>query len=600
MGKNSNKHSKGKNSAKGIEGNLSTKSTRISKINEITGISCRTRSKRSFESVEENSSESQQPRSKVSKTVSNVSGPQSSNLILSEEGRSIAEDANNNATVSGGKLSSDQVGHIVGSTKSLIQSIKARNKENSAKNTKVVNEPVPGPSGSAKKQGKNVSSKSVHKCKKARTPVHTPIQGSKFIGTTKQVQCPSTFNTKRGKTILKSPSDVTLYTPALRRDATVASSPTLNNLARRKMNSVSHQRYVDGHDLGSTIDQISNLVERIRVGRRTSRDRTRSRSRVRSPNRLERDDRRRTRSRSRSVSVEPQHRDEQLDYDRRSATPARSIRPEVEEGRRMADKLILDAERFKASVLPPKGNDNNDVRYLEDDDEFFHLTCHIDTTLKKRIAGGEFVDLDRLLPKSRTQIMRDDQPLQQFINKNGATYWAPPDRDSRITNVRRWEQAFRIYAAIYSRANPNRAVEIWQYVYVINTAAASFAWENVYYYDVTFRQLMAERPERSWGKTYNQLWNLAMCDHLPKSNNFVPASRGGESSGQTNWKDRCCWRYNKGNKCKKWNCRYDHRCNNCGSWSHSKNVCSKLKGGDNTRYASPNRSQKAKTHNRRK
>ena len=45
----------------------------------------------------------------------------------------------------------------------------------------------------------------------------------------------------------------------------------------------------------------------------------------------------------------------------------------------------------------------------------------------------------------------------------------------------------------------------------------------------------------------------------------------------TDWRDRCCWRYNRGNRCKKWNCNYDHRCNYCGSYNHGRYNCPKRK-----------------------
>ena len=35
-----------------------------------------------------------------------------------------------------------------------------------------------------------------------------------------------------------------------------------------------------------------------------------------------------------------------------------------------------------------------------DDDDFFHLTCHINPALRKRIEQGLYVDLERLLPKN--------------------------------------------------------------------------------------------------------------------------------------------------------------------------------------------------------
>ena len=45
----------------------------------------------------------------------------------------------------------------------------------------------------------------------------------------------------------------------------------------------------------------------------------------------------------------------------------------------------------------------------------------------------------------------------------------------------------------------------------------SYQWDNVAYYDYTFRQLMAEHPQRSWAKTYAQLWQLVLRDPIQKS-----------------------------------------------------------------------------------
>ena len=67
-------------------------------------------------------------------------------------------------------------------------------------------------------------------------------------------------------------------------------------------------------------------------------------------------------------------------------------------------QMVVDAEKFKAAVEPPKGNlatsDQNHLSTLikklldSDDDEFFHLTCHIESNLKQKIEHGEFVDLE--------------------------------------------------------------------------------------------------------------------------------------------------------------------------------------------------------------
>ena len=144
--------------------------------------------------------------------------------------------------------------------------------------------------------------------------------------------------------------------------------------------------------------------------------------------------------------------------------------------------------------ITPMNEEIQWLRNFDQDDEFFHVTCHIDENLKTKISRGEYVDLDKLLPKSKTGIMKplEEDSLFKFGVREGQPFvTASNDSNSRITSVWKWDQAFRSYATIYTQANQSRATEIWQYVYVIHTAAASFPWENVYFYDCTFRQLMA-------------------------------------------------------------------------------------------------------------
>ena len=245
------------------------------------------------------------------------------------------------------------------------------------------------------------------------------------------------------------------------------------------------------------------------------------------------------------------------------------------------------AGELSGQSYPDQGEDPRIEQLLQfvcdnQDDEFYHVTCHVDSRLKQRIQKGEYVELETLIPKAHGQLLKDDERLQQYVTKGGYTYWAPPERETKISNIRKWEQAFRVFAAIYCQANLTRSVEIWQYVHTINSAAVSFDWENVYYYDITFRQMMAERPTRSWAKTYSQLWHAAMCDPLPKGGppGRPPSNSSGRGGGSkyNDWKDRCCWCYNRG-KCRKWNCGFGHRCSTCGSYSHYYKTCNKQKSG---------------------
>ena len=155
-------------------------------------------------------------------------------------------------------------------------------------------------------------------------------------------------------------------------------------------------------------------------------------------------------------------------------------------------------------------------------DDFFHLTCHIEPSLIHKIEKGEFVELEKLLPKDCNSFLKGggSENRLEWVQRDENTYLVMAGgRDQKITGIRRWEQAFRAYATIYCVANPGQAKEIWQYISVINTAASAYSWDNVNNYDITFRHLMAFNPNRSWAVTYNQMWNLSMRDPIPKNQN---------------------------------------------------------------------------------
>ena len=234
----------------------------------------------------------------------------------------------------------------------------------------------------------------------------------------------------------------------------------------------------------------------------------------------------------------------------------------LDEARKKAERSIVQAETYKELITEPPGEHRNllfDKEGLMNqvrgavgdpavgqgqcnvnlappiigdtggltDDNFFHLMCHVEQSFISKIEKGEFIELEKLLPKERKKRGMSDNRLE-WIQSEGGTFLAPvADRLNKISNFRRWEQAFRVYATIYCGANPNRSREIWQYVSVINTAASSFIWDNVYEYDVIFRHLMAFNPARSWAVTYGQMWNICMKDPLPQR--FGQNSRGGNS-----------------------------------------------------------------------
>ena len=281
-----------------------------------------------------------------------------------------------------------------------------------------------------------------------------------------------------------------------------------------------------------------------------------------------------------------------------------------------ADQVILDAEQFKALIEDPRGKQGEQVvrpldrinlnnfdqnphfmdndNYEASDDAFFHIICHVDPTLRTKIEKGEYVDLEKLLPRNKFK-QRSFENRFEWITRDGVTHLAPIERDTKITGIRKWEQAFRVYTAIYSKANPHWVSEIWQYVYVINNAASTFIWDNVAEYDFTFRQLMSSNPTRSWAKMYTQIWNLTLKDHINKFQGFGNSNQSQKSGqGQSGYstpsygggsnnhastshkrKSDYCWKFNGKNGCKDNDCKWINCCKYCDSAAHGVTTCPK-------------------------
>ena len=390
-------------------------------------------------------------------------------------------------------------------------------------------------------------------------------------------------------TMIKSPSDTTIYAPGLRQ---VSSNNNGNDNTNKEI-----------------IDRISDFVEEVRMETKRKENSGKPKSGTST-----------TADGSTKRAV-----DQPIEMDQDVVHQQTDDRGQ--HAWQEAERQILDAERFKAAITPTLGKFNSglehnernvaadlgnlqinqllgnnssnvDVEFIkalvDNDDEFFHVTCHVEPSLRQKIEKGEFVDLEKLLPRERFPHKMSDDRRMEMVSRDGMTYFVPAsDKDSRINGIRRWEQDFRIYAAIYCKEHPTRSAEIWQYVHVINTAAASFQWDNVAWYDYTFRQLMASKPHRTWAKLYTQFWNLAMQNPIVQTGNYAGNgghNRYGQNSGNSSsgsrsgvkkygdWRDNCCWIFNKHGKCSRQGCKFDNRCSYCGAWNHGLRTCRKVEG----------------------
>ena len=194
---------------------------------------------------------------------------------------------------------------------------------------------------------------------------------------------------------VKSPSDTTLYSPALRLENNMTNLPTILAQVGNSRVGLGDQDKNVASLAGSIIsNQINKFIEGIRI-------------------------------QSENVA-------KASESPKPSTSGADEEQAMREEARRKSDQAIINAERFKAVVNPPSGTlanvwgetngltglpvmrqnvplseaTHNVVNMqvdpnLDIDDQFFHITCHVEENLHWKIAKGEFMDLEKLLPKTR-------------------------------------------------------------------------------------------------------------------------------------------------------------------------------------------------------
>ena len=270
-----------------------------------------------------------------------------------------------------------------------------------------------------------------------------------------------------------------------------------------------------------------------------------------------------------------------------------------------AYQAIRDAEASKARIYdatgkqhqtlvnPMSGNKSNAeqnqmanlsrdfVHSMMVDGVYMMVVSHLDETVIQKITEGKYVDFPKLLP--RNQVRSENDNRMEVVNNQGQLFWQPySERDSiQINSLAKWEQAFRIYSDVYTKANPQRASELIQYDHVINTVARNHPWENVYRYDQEFRIHMGKYPDRSWGIILQQAWTMIMCEkgggptssHGGNNRNFE--QHKGESVKEKK-SGKPCYKYNRGKCLYGINCKFEHRCVVCNKYGHGAFNCRKL------------------------
>lgn len=259
--------------------------------------------------------------------------------------------------------------------------------------------------------------------------------------------------------------------------------------------------------------------------------------------------------------------------------------------KKQTDQRLTQADRTKTDALKPEGNFALqvlqslggefeklaiDLQTLRWDNEFDPLAAEIDPATYTMMEEGKYVDIRKILPKESLFEEEDDNCRFEIVNeRGGAPKFMKVRSDAEkagINSIKKWLVGFNIYATAYSKRNPHRASEIFQYILDIQEAALTYTWESVYTYDRVVRRLMERNPNRRWNTPYTKYWNKLLKVKTGFSSNSGHDGHR-RNSDQGRIKREICWKFNKG-KCNRGDsCYRDHRCNFCGKFGHGEHVC---------------------------
>ena len=251
-----------------------------------------------------------------------------------------------------------------------------------------------------------------------------------------------------------------------------------------------------------------------------------------------------------------------------------------------AQQMVQEAENAKAQIFATQGSVQLQLHQLRQFDQLLSSTAlvdegcivvgaHIDSQTIQKIEKGEYIDFGKLLPKERFPIADEDERLEMVI-RNGKTYRVPASTSVNINSFAKWEQAFRVFSNIYTKANPHIAAELIEYNHVIHTVALAYVWDNVYTYDREFRMHMSRNPQRSWGMILQQAWSLRLKDRISATGSHQIIGSSSEHSMNNSDRDKIgepCRRFNQGRCNFGATCKYEHRCSYSYKFGHSLYLC---------------------------
>lgn len=179
------------------------------------------------------------------------------------------------------------------------------------------------------------------------------------------------------------------------------------------------------------------------------------------------------------------------------------------------------------------------------------ISVHVPKPIKAQICRGEYVNIALLL-KGAMELNDICKGNTLSLTASGKIETRPRECRDKVNSIEKWTDAFLIFMSIYIKEHPNKVGEMIQYMSLIREAAqrqGGYSWRL---YDEQFRIRQAVSPG-SWGSLNQDLW--LRCMSIKDQASVQPQ--------MVQQKSNTCNDYNQGH-CYWFNCKYQHKCSNCG------------------------------------
>lgn len=193
------------------------------------------------------------------------------------------------------------------------------------------------------------------------------------------------------------------------------------------------------------------------------------------------------------------------------------------------------------------------------------LGAHVSQKVREQIWNNDMIDLSSLLP---SQSMEDS--VYFTVAPNILTVQSKPPVKSKFPlSFYKWNEAFRIYMAIYIEKHKSEAAHMLKYMSIIQDLYEMKGAQAFRTYDQSFRLLRRNNP-LPWQKPVEELVTKAINlkrpflvqNHSKHNYPYVPFKQDKPIS-PNNDRDGTCHQYNAYQSCNRQNCTFRHICKNC-------------------------------------